>query len=402
MASKYELIKPHLNERQWRLFLGAEAQALDQTGIDRSAVSVVAQASGASKSTVRTGLAEIEAGAEATDRVRAPGAGRPRLEIQQPGITKTLEALVEPTLRGEPTSTLKWTCKSLKELREALRRLGFTASIKAIANLLHEQGYRLQKTKKTREGGQHPDRDAQFEYIDTKTTWAISRGYPVLSIDCKNKELVGNYTAGGREWRPKDNPVEVEAHDFPAGVPKAIPYGVYDIGADTGWISVGVSRETAQFAANTIRQWWHAEGRDLYDGFDRLYLVGDAGGSDGYRSNLWKLELADLAAELKMDIVMLHFPPGTSKWNKIEHRLFSFVTLNWRGQPLQDYQIVLDRIGGTETENGLIVTAWLDERVYATGRRATKQDLAEIGLQPHEFHGEWNYTIKQPTSQPAK
>lgn len=385
LTTKYELMRPHLNERQWRLYLGVEAQ---QFGVPQ-----VALASGASRNTVVKGLAEIEAGAEVTDRVRAPGAGRPDLESAQPGFTAALEALVEPTVRGEPTSALKWTCKSLKQLREALRRQGFRASVSAIAEKLGALGYRLQKTKKTKEGSDHPDRNAQFEYLNTTVATAMAQGCPVLSIDCKNKELVGDYARGGREWRPKDNPVQVNAHDFPHGVPKAVPYGIYDIGSDTGWISVGISRETAAFCANTIRQWWHTEGRDLYAGFDTLYLTGDAGGSDGYRSGLWKLELAALAAELGMDIVMLHYPPGTSKWNKIEHRLFSFVTMNWRGQPLTDYQVILDRISATETENGLIVTAWLDTRDYPTGLRADKDELAALPIEPHDWHGEWNYTI---------
>lgn len=386
LAEKYELMRPHLNERQWRLYLGVDALEYG--------VPVVTQASGASKNTVRKGMNEIETGAEVTDRVRAPGAGRPDLETVQPGITAALESLVEPTVRGEPTSALKWTTKTLKQLREALRNRGFRASIAAIAGLLKAAGYRLQKTKKTKEGNQHPDRNAQFEYLNTVTAQALEAGCPVLSIDCKNKELVGNYAASGREWRPKDNPVCVNGHDFPAGVPKAIPYGIYDIGADAGWISVGVSHETAEFVANTIRQWWYTEGADLYAGFESLYLVGDAGGSDGYRSNLWKLELATLAEELGMDIVMLHYPPGTSKWNKIEHRLFSFVTMNWRGQPLTDYQLILDRIGSTATEEGLTVTAWLDERDYPTGRRAAKEDLADLPIERHSWHGDWNYTIK--------
>jgi hypothetical protein len=394
LSSKYQLVRPHLNERQWRLYLGAEALALKETDAGTAAPRLVARAARTAQNTVRKGMGELEIGAEVTDRVRARGAGRPDLETVQPGFTAALDSLVEPTVRGEPTSALRWTTKSLKELRKALRDLGFTASIKAIADKLKALNYRLQKTQKTKEGNQHPDRNAQFEYLNGITSEALGAGYPVLSIDCKNKELVGNYAAGGREWRPKDNPVEVNAHDFPAGVPKAIPYGIYDIGADAGWISVGVSHETAEFVANTIRQWWYTEGVDLYEGFDRLYLTGDAGGSDGYRSNLWKLELACLAEELGMDIVMLHYPPGTSKWNRIEHRLFSFVTMNWRGQPLSDYQVILDRIAATTTENGLTVTAWHDQRHYPTGKRATKNDLKDLPIERHEWHGDWNYTIK--------
>nr|WP_035736759.1 ISAzo13 family transposase [Glycomyces arizonensis] len=381
-------MRPHLNERQWRLYLGSEAFDLGRGG-----VALVARASGAAPNTVRKGLREIENGAEITDRVRAPGGGRPSLEVEQPGITAALEALVEPDARGEPTGPLRWTTRSRKQLREGLRRTGFRASIKAIAALLKGLGYRLQKVKKTKEGADHPDRDAQFGYINDTCAAFLDTGDPVLSIDCKKKELVGEYAQAGREWQPGGNPVEVNGHDFPAGVPKAIPYGIYDIGANEGWVSVGVSAETAAFAVNTLRQWWYATGRDLYGHIDRLCLTADAGGSNSYRSRAWKAELAAFCAETGISVTVLHYPPGTSKWNRVEHRLFSFVSMNWRGRPLTDYQVILDLIGGTETEEGLSVTAWLDEHEYPTGIKITDAEMASLPIEPHEWHGSWNYTI---------
>lgn len=381
-------MRPHLNERQWRLYLGSEAFDLGRGG-----VAMVARASGAAPNTVRKGLREIENGAEITDRIRAAGGGRPCLEVEQPGITAALEALVEPESRGEPTGPLRWTTKSLKHLREALRGRGFRASIKAIAGLLKDLGYRLQKTKKTKEGADHPDRDAQFGYINAIAADFLGTGDPVLSIDCKNKELVGEYARAGREWQPSGNPVKVNGHDFPSGVPKAIPYGIYDIGANEGWISVGIDHDTAAFAVNTLRQWWYESGADLYGPIGRLCLTADAGGSNSYRSRAWKAELAAFAAETGMSITVLHYPPGTSKWNKIEHRLFSFVSMNWRGRPLTEYQVILDLIGGTATEEGLSVTAWLDRRDYPTGIKITDTEMASLPIEPHQWHGEWNYTI---------
>lgn len=381
-------MRPHLNERQWRLYLGSEAFDLGRGGI-----AMVARASGAAPNTVRKGLREIESGAEITDRVRAPGGGRPSLEVEQPGITAALEALVEPDARGEPTGPLRWTTRSLKQLREALRRAGFRASVKAIAGLLKALGYRLQKVNKTKEGASHPDRDAQFGYINTTCAAFLDAGDPVLSIDCKKKELVGEYAQAGREWQPSGNPVKVNGHDFPAGVPKAIPYGIYDIGANEGWVSVGVSAETAAFAVNTLRQWWYTVGIDTYGPVGRLCLTADAGGSNSYRSRAWKAELAAFCAETGISVTVLHYPPGTSKWNRIEHRLFSFVSMNWRGRPLTDYQVILDLIGGTETEEGLSVTAWLDERDYPTGVKITDSEMASLPIEPHEWHSEWNYTI---------
>nr|WP_192748799.1 ISAzo13 family transposase [Actinopolymorpha pittospori] len=315
LAEKLAVLKPHLDERQWRLLLGAEAEAIGWGGI-----ALVARLSGASRSTVQAGVNEVRAGAEPDARVRAPGAGRPATEDAQPGVAEALEELVAPETRGDPSSVLRWTTKSAAQLVKGLTANGFTVGKTTVTRLLKKAGYRLQSTFKTKEGASHPDRDAQFRHINDTAAESLAAGDPVISVDTKKKELVGEYANNGREWAPAGQPVKVNGHDFPTGVPKAIPYGIYDLGADDGFVSVGVDHDTAGFAVNAIRTWWEHVGRERYPKASRLMLTVDAGGSNGYRLRGWKVELVKLAAEIGLDIWVCHFPPGTSKWNKVEVR----------------------------------------------------------------------------------
>jgi Rhodopirellula transposase DDE domain len=388
LVEKFAVLRPLLDERQWRLLLGAEARALGHGGI-----AAVVRASGAARSTVSIGLREVRAGVVADGRVRAPGAGRRSVEQAQPGLGEALEDLVSPETRGDPMSLLRWTTKSLRALRRALADAGFRVSRRTVARLLRQAGYRLQAVFKTKEGSSHPDRDAQFCFINDAALGFVAAGDPVVSLDCKKKELVGEYANKGREYQPSGSPVQVNGHDFPAGVPKAIPYGVYDIGADEGWVSVGVDHETSAFAVNTLRTWWQEMGRARYPRARRLMVTADGGGSNGYRRRAWKVELAAFAREAGLDVTVCHFPPGTSKWNKVEHRLFSFISMNWRGRPLTDYQVVLELIANTTTETGLTVSACLDEGLYPIGVEVGDAELAAVPLVPLEFHGEWNYVV---------
>ncbi|MBT8227051.1 MAG: ISAzo13 family transposase [Dactylosporangium sp.] len=376
-------MKPHLNERQWRLLLGVEAEAIGQGGISR-----VARVSGASRTTVQSAVNELRAGAEPTDRVRAPGAGRPPTEQAQPGIEDALEALVSPDTRGDPMSPLRWTTKSLAKLSKGLASQGFAASTRTVSRLLGKAGYRLQVVFKTREGRQHPDRDAQFAFINTLAAAFLAAGDPVISIDTKKKELVGEYANKGREWQPTGQPVEVHGHDFPGGVPKAIPYGIYDLGANDGFVSVGVDHDTAQFAANAIGTWWDLVGRPRYPNTKRLMITADGGGSNGYRLRAWKVALAAFAEETGLEIAVCHYPPGTSKWNKVEHKLFSFISTNWRGRPLTDYQVIIETIAATTTDTGLTVQAVLDPHTYPTGVKISKTEADAVPITRHEFDGE--------------
>jgi hypothetical protein len=321
------------------------------------------------------------------------GAGRPAVQDAQPGIEEALESLVAPETRGDPMSPLRWTTKSLRWLSKALQGKGFKASERTVSRLLKAAGYRLQAVFKTKEGASHPDRDAQFGYINARAQEFLADGQPVISLDCKKKELVGEYANSGREYQPGGQPVAVNGHDFPAGVPKAIPYGVYDIGADEGWVSVGVDHETSAFAVNTLRTWWERMGRNRYPDATRLLITADGGGANGYRRRAWKVELARFAAEAGLDITVCHYPAGTSKWNKIEHRLFSFISINWRGRPLTDYQVILELIANTTTASGLTVSSYLDEGSYPTGVEVSDAELAAASVAPHQFHGEWNYTV---------
>jgi hypothetical protein len=388
LAEKLVTVRPFLDERQWRLLLGAEALSVGRGGI-----ALVARLSGAARATVQTGVNEIRSGAEPDGRVRAPGAGRPSVEQAQPGITRVLEDLVGPETRGDPMSPLRYTTKSAANLAKGLLVKGFRVSATTVRGLLRRAGYRLQATFKTKEGAQHPDRDAQFRYINATAAQFLTAGDPVISVDTKKKELVGEYANKGREWQPTGEPVNVNGHDFPAGVPKAIPYGVYDIGADDGFVSVGVDHDTAAFAVNAIDTWWQHVGRSRYPRANRLMLTADAGGSNGYKLRAWKRDLAAFAARTGLDVTVCHYPPGASKWNRIEHRLFSFISINWRGRPLTDYQVIVETIAATATKSGLTVEAVLDTNTYPTGIRISDAEMKAVPVTRQGFHGEWNYTV---------
>ena len=396
LAKKLGAVLPHLDERQRRLTLAAEARALGHGGI-----AAVARAAGASRDTIRKGIRELQAGAPASDRVRAAGAGRPRADAAQPGLTEALEFLVEPVTRGHPESPLRWVAKSLRELAGALAQRGYAASTTVVRRLLKEAGYSLQGNAKTLEGAQHPDRDGQFAYINDTAAAFMADGQPVISVDTKKKEMVGAYKNPGREWQPKGEPVRVEVHDFPdPGMPKAVPYGVYDLADNSGWVSVGSSGDTAAFAVGSIRRWWARMGQDRYPAATRLLITADSGGSNSARARLWKLELARFAAETGLQVTVLHFPPGTSKWNKIEHRMFNFITFNWRGRPLTSYATIVDLIANTTTSTGLTLCAEHDPAAYPTGVKVTDRQMKQSvapALTRHEFHGEWNYSIQPPS-----
>ena len=393
LRAKFEAVLPHLDERSQRLVLAAEARSLGHGGI-----AAVARASGSSRSRVQQGVTELESGAAPLGRVRRLGGGRKPAAEADPGLLPALLGLVEPTRRGDPTSPLCWTTLSVRRLAGELTAAGHTVSQETVAKLLRAQGFSLQGNAKTIEGGQHVDRDAQFSYLNDQAERHLAAGDPVISVDTKKKELVGSYRNGGAEWRPAGQPEQVKVHDFidPA-LGKANPYGVYDLAADTGWVSVGTDHDTAAFAVNTIRSWWHTTGRAVYPGATRLLITADGGGSNGYRTRLWKTELADLAAETGLAITVCHLPPGTSKWNKIEHRLFSHISMNWRGRPLTSHDIIVNTIAATTTRSGLTVHAELDTNTYPTGVKIPEhqmKDLATSGvLTRHHWHGEWNYTL---------
>ena len=380
-----------LDERQRRLWAAAEARA-----VGRGGVSVVGRATGLARSTIRRGLADLTAGGGAEPaRVRRAGAGRPRAEDDQVGLTAALDALVEPTARGDPGSPLRWTCKGVRRLATALRNQGFRVGRQKVSELLAGLGYSLQGNRKTQEGKSHPDRNAQFEYIARRTRAFHGTGDPVISVDTKKKELVGAYKNGGREWRPTGKPVAVKVHDFvDKAVGRAIPYGVFDLAANAGWVSVGCDHDTAEFAVATIRAWWRHMGRKRYPAAKRLLITADGGGSNGSRNRLWKAALQGLADELGVPVSVCHFPPGTSKWNKIEHRLFSQIGINWRGEPLTSHEVVVGLIGRTTNASGLTVRARLDRRKYPAGRKVSAAVWDTIRLRPETFHGDWNYTIR--------
>jgi len=392
LARKFALLLPHLDERQRRLCLGAEAQSLGRGGI-----TAVARASGHSRPTIAKGIAELAEGSEPSSRVRRPGAGRKPVVEVDPGFSAALDRMVDPDTRGDPESPLRWTCKSTRALAKALSAEGHPASSWTVAQELHRLDYSLQANAKTREGKQNPDRDAQFNYINDQVRRFLRSGDPVISVDTKKKELVGaepGYKNAGREWQPKGSPERVGTHDFPdPKIPKAVPYGIYDVGANAGWVSVGSDHDTANFAVETLRRWWAGVGSPSYPDARRLLVCADSGGSNGYRVRLWKLELGRLAAETGLAITVAHFPPGTSKWNRIEHRLFSAISTNWRGRPLTSHEVVVDLIGATTTETGLRVHAERDVTFYPKGVKVTDEEVAGVDLKPHDFHGEWNYTV---------
>lgn len=387
---RFEALAPVLDERARRRFAAAEAMAAGRGG-----VTAVARMTGIARSTIGRGLAELR-GAEtrALERIRRPGGGRKPLSETDASLLDDLRSLVEPDARGDPQSPLLWTCKSLRKLSASLRAMGHTIGRTLVGELLHRLDYRLQANRKTREGTDHPDRDAQFRYINDRVKDALAAGEPAISVDTKKKELVGDFKNGGREWRPQGSPEQVRVHDFVIPeLGRAVPYGVYDIAGNAGWVSVGVDHDTAAFAVNAIRSWWTLMGRGRYPDAGRLLITADGGGSNGSRVRLWKLELQKLADELGLSITVCHLPPGTSKWNKIEHRLFSFITGNWRGKPLVSHQVIVQLIAATTTTAGLTIRCELDRNAYPAGVKVSDVELAAVNLARHDFHGEWNYTI---------
>lgn len=392
---RYESLKGTLTERSRRLFAGSEALAFGYGGI-----AAASRATGLSVMVVRRGLAEcraIESGIAPTlapHRSRQPGGGRKKLTEKYPELLPTVKKLVESTTRGDPESPLLWTARSQRNLVEALETKGYRISKHSLANLLKELGYSLQGNQKKQEGAQHPDRNAQFEHINEMVRQQLAAGQPAVSVDTKKKELVGSFKNAGRELRPQGNPEWVNVHDFPSqGEGKAIPYGVYDLAENEAWVSVGISHDTAEFAVATLRTWYYELGQPFYPQATSLLITADGGGSNGYRLRLWKVELQTLADELQIPITVCHLPPGTSKWNKIEHRLFSFISQNWRGKPLVTHQVIVDLISATTTRQGLKVHSRLDERHYQTNRRVSDKQLENVNLDPDSWHGEWNYTI---------
>ena len=388
IVERWRLFGPECDERRRRLWAASEAKAHGPGG-----VALLARVTELSEETVRRGVAEFEAGERPEPgQVRRSGGGRRPVVEVDPTVVADLDRLIDPATRGDPESPLRWTSKSLGKLRAALVGMGHEISERTLGKLLKSQGFRLQANQKTREGSQHPDRDAQFQHINESVKAALADGQPVISIDCKKKELVGDYKNGGREWQPTGKPIEVQGHDFPTGVPKAVPYGVYDLVHNEGYVSVGVSAETAQFAVASIQAWWEHLGGERFPHAQRLTITADCGGGNSPRVHLWKVELQRLADCTGLELELCHFPPGTSKWNKIEHRLFSFVSLNWRGRPLENYQVVLDLIASTTTSTGLKVYARLDPTIY-TKIKVTKEQIAAVNLTGHAWHPEWNYRI---------
>jgi hypothetical protein len=391
---KFQTLDAVLDERSRRQWAATEAREYGYGG-----VTAVSAATGLARDTVVTGLRELEYRERHPDepvaqQLRRPGAGRKRLTATDPTLAAALEALVEPLTRGDPESPLRWTCKSTRRLAAELTRQGHRVGYRTVAWLLYEAGYSLQANRKTREGNQHPDRNAQFEFINAQATRFQKRGQPVISVDTKKKELVGDFKNGGREWAPQGQPEKVRVHDFQdKELGKAIPYGVYDVTNNQGWVSVGIDHDTAYFATASIRRWWQEMGSARFPRASELFLTADGGGSNSYRTRLWKVALQALANEISLKLTVSHFPPGTSKWNKVEHRLFSFITQNWRGKPLVSVQTIVNLIASTRTSKGLIVKAALDEGKYETGITVSDEQMAKLNLTPAEFHSEWNYSL---------
>ena len=389
IVAKWVHVAPVLDERSRRRWAAAESLAIGYGGD-----ALVFSATGLAPQTIRNGRREIAEGEPVTDRIRRPGAGRPSLEQNQPGLEAALEALVDPLTQGDPTSPLRWTCKSRAKLAAALNEQGWRVSSTTVGRMLHRLGYRWQSNRKRQEGTGHPDRNAQFGHINEVADRFLAEGQPVVSVDTKKKELVGNFRNGGREWHPAGQPPEVLIHDVPSDAQgKAIPYGVYDMARNEAWVSVGQDHDTPAFVVASIRHWWDRMGREAYPQATRLLITADAGGSNGYRSRSWKHELQQLADDTRLEIEVSHFPPGTSKWNTIEHRLFCYITANWRGTPLTTHETIVDRIGSTRTAAGLRVQAGLDTGEYPTGVAVTDTEMEAVRLVRHAFHGEWNYRI---------
>ena len=389
----YLLLEPELDERRRRQWAAVEARELGFGG-----VSLVARATGLSRPTITAGLRELELPTpertQAAERIRRPGGGRRRLVVADPGLLEALEAMIDPVTRGDPESPLRWTCKSTAKLASELARQDHPVSDRTVANLLKQAGYSLQANRKTREGSSHPDRNAQFEHINAQVKTFHKQRQPVISVDTKKKEFVGNFKNSGREWHPKGTPEEVRVHDFPdPELGKAIPYGVYDLASNEGWVSVGIKHDTARFAVASIRRWWTEMGAARFPNARKLMITADGGGSNSSRNRLWKGALQELADELGLALHVCHFPPGTSKWNKIEHRLFSFITQNWRGKPLVSHQAIVNLIASTTTDTGFVVRAARDANHYETQIKVTDAELAQLNLQRNKFHGDWNYTL---------
>ncbi|MCL9758854.1 ISAzo13 family transposase [Frankia sp. AiPa1] len=395
MRARLEAQRPHLDERRWRIAMGVEADSWGHGGI-----AAVASATGAARNTIKRGLEEASGPSlRPTGRVRAPGGGRKKVEEADPEVVEALDGLVEPESRGDPMTPLRWTTKGTRKLAVELTGMGHPVSHTVVAYILKSMGYSLQGTRKRHEGRGHPDRDAQFRHIHAAAARFMAAGDPVISVDTKKKELVGSFQQGGREWHRKGEPVEVSAYDFPyLADGKAIPYGVYDVADNSAWVSVGVTSDTARFAVGTIEKWWYEMGREKYPDTKRLMITADCGGSNGNTVWLWKQELARLAAATGLEITVCHFPPATSKWNKIEHRLFSYISVNWRGRPLTTYETVVNLIANTTTTTGLVVRCALDPADYPTGIKLSKKEQEKIPVERDEFHGEWNYMItsRQP------
>jgi transposase len=389
LMRKLATVLPHLNEKQRRLVLAAEARALGRGGISR-----VALASGVSRPTIRKALRELAGPSGPAGRIRRPGGGRKRTVDLDPSLRADLERLVDPVTRGDPMSPLRWTCKSVRKLAGELQEQGHRVSHRLVADLLHDMDYSLQANRKTLEGGDHPDRDAQFAHLNAQVQAQLAAGEPAISVDTKKKELVGLFKNGGQEWQPQGQPEAVQVYDFvDPQLGRASPYGIYDLAQNTGWVNVGIDHDTATFAVASIRRWWYGLGQTVYPHATRLLVTADGGGSNGSRVRLWKLELQQLADETGLTIQVCHLPPGTSKWNKIEHRLFSFISQNWRGKPLVSYQVIVSLIAATATTTGLQVHCELDAHTYPTGRKVSDEELATVRLERDAFHGEWNYTI---------
>ncbi|MDP2646567.1 MAG: ISAzo13 family transposase [Desulfobacterales bacterium] len=392
IKQRYALISPFLDERQRRLYLAAEAKVIGYGG-----VSTVSRMTGVSRSAISAGYEEYDQAKEkklSPGRIRKEGGGRKRTVATDVTLKTDLEALIEPATRGDPESPLRWTCKSVRNLSDELNRMGHKTSHRMIAELLHEMDYSLQANRKTLEGESHPDRNAQFEFINQKVKDLQAMEQPVISVDTKKKELVGDFKNGGKELRPKGDPEKVRVHDFKIPeLGRVAPYGVYDMTHNIGWVNVGIDHDTSAFAVESIRRWWYSMGKDLYPEAKQLMVTADGGGSNGYRIRLWKLELQKLADETGLSVHVSHFPPGTSKWNKIEHRLFSFITQNWRGKPLISHEVIVKLIAATSNKTGLKVQCQLDTKIYPKAIKVSDKEMADINIQRDSFHGEWNYTI---------
>jgi hypothetical protein len=391
LVQKFELLWPLLDERTRRLMAASEAINLGFGG-----VSTVHRASGLSRRSIAKGITELQEGAmPAPGRVRRPGAGRKPITVSDPQLLEAMEALIDFQTRGDPQSPLRWICKSTRTIAKELGRKKHPVSHVKVAQILHDLNYSLQSNRKTEEGADHPDRDAQFRHINAAVKKCLAQGSPVISVDTKKKELIGNYDNAGQQWLASKQPIEVQGHDFPSPeVPRAFPYGIYDLGRNSGFVNVGTDHDTGEFAVASIRGWWRSEGRRIYPKAKSILITADGGGSNGSRLRLWKLELQKLADQTGLAISVCHFPPGTSKWNKVEHRLFSFITSNWRGQPLRDYETIVNLIANTTTAKGLKVKCRLDRGKYPTGRKVSDEEMQQVNVQRNRFHGDWNYVIQ--------